>query len=202
MSWNKPPNGVVFGLTEVTVGCDAVTIETVAVAVTDVSATEVAVIITVLGDGTDVGAVYTPDVEPMLPIPVSVVDRDHVTLSQVGFEVILQPGLFTVAVNRNVSPVPTIAAVGLSVILIPVTMVSVAVAIFVVSACAVPVIVTTGAIVGVPLTETEGIVAGAVYRPVASIVPQAVATMLLTVSQVRVHVTAVLLFPVTRALNS
>lgn len=37
-----------LGLTEVTVGIDAVTTVTVAVAVTDVSATEVAVIMTVL----------------------------------------------------------------------------------------------------------------------------------------------------------
>jgi hypothetical protein len=152
----------VFGLTEVTVGCDAVTTATVAVAVTDVSATDVAVTITELGEGTDVGAVYTPEVEPMLPIPVKVVERDHVTLLQVGFDVILHPGLFTVAVKRNVSPVPTVALVGFSVMLIPVTMVKVAVAALVVSACAVPVIVTTGAIVGVPLTETDGIVAGAV----------------------------------------
>ena len=46
-----------FGLTEVTVGIVAVTTLTVAVAVTDVSATDVAVMITVLGEGTVVGAV-------------------------------------------------------------------------------------------------------------------------------------------------
>ncbi len=63
-----------LGLTEVTVGCDAVTTVTVAVAVTEVSATEVAVIMTVLGEGTVVGAVYTPVVEPTVPIPVSVVE--------------------------------------------------------------------------------------------------------------------------------
>jgi hypothetical protein len=152
----------VFGLTDVTVGWDAVTTATVAVAVTEGSATEVAVTITELGEGTEVGAVYTPEVEPMLPIPVKVVDSDHITLLQVGFEVILHPGLFTVAMKRNVSPVPTVALVGVSVILIPVTMVKLAIDVLVVSACAVPVIVTTGAIVGVPLTDTEGIVAGAV----------------------------------------
>jgi hypothetical protein len=48
---------VVLGLTEVTVGVDAVTTETVAVAVTEVSATDVAVMITVLGEGTAEGAV-------------------------------------------------------------------------------------------------------------------------------------------------
>lgn len=151
-----------LGLTEVTVGMDAVTTVTVAVAVTEVSATDVAVIVTVLGDGTVVGAVYTPEVEPMVPIPVRVVESDHVTLLQVGFEVILQPGLFTVAAKRKVSPVPTVAEVGVRVMLMPVTMVKVAVAALVVSACAVPVIVTTGAIVGVPLTVTDGMVAGAV----------------------------------------
>ena len=52
MSWNSPPKAVVLGLTEVTVGVVAVTTLTVAVAVTDVSATEVAVMITVLGEGT------------------------------------------------------------------------------------------------------------------------------------------------------
>ena len=48
---------MVLGLTEVTVGVAAVTTLTVAVAVTEVSATEVAVMITVLGEGTVVGAV-------------------------------------------------------------------------------------------------------------------------------------------------
>jgi hypothetical protein len=134
----------------------------VAVAVTELSATEVAVTITELGVGTVEGAVYTPDVEPIVPIPVSVVESDHVTLLQVGFEVMLHPGLFTVAAKRKVSAVPTIADVGVSEMLIPVTMVRDAVPVFVVSACAVPVIVTTGAIVGVPLTVTVGIVGGAV----------------------------------------
>ena len=48
---------MVFGLTEVTVGTAAVTTVTDAVAVTDVSATDVAVTITVLGAGTLFGAV-------------------------------------------------------------------------------------------------------------------------------------------------
>jgi hypothetical protein len=137
----------------------------VAVAVTEVSATDVAVIITALGEGTEVGAVYTPDapdVDWIVPIPVSVVERDHVTSSHFGVETMLQPGLFTVAPNRKVSPVPTVADVGFSEMLIPVTIVSVAVAVLVVSACEVPVIVTTGAIVGVPLTVTVGMVRGAV----------------------------------------
>jgi len=69
----------VLGLTEVTVGVVAVTTLTDAVAVTDVSATDVAVMMTVLGEGTAVGAVYTPVVEPIVPTPVSVVETDHVT---------------------------------------------------------------------------------------------------------------------------
>jgi hypothetical protein len=91
-----------------------------------------------------------------------VVERDHVTLLQVGVETILQPGLFTVEAKRKVSPVPTVAEVGVSEMLIPVTMVKVDFENLVVSACAVPVIVTTGAIVGVPLTVTVGMVRGAV----------------------------------------
>ena len=51
---------MVLGLTEVTVGTVAVTTVTVAVAVTEVSATDVAVRMTVLGDGTVEGALYTP----------------------------------------------------------------------------------------------------------------------------------------------
>jgi hypothetical protein len=174
----------------------------VAVAVTDVSATDVAVMITVLGEGTVEGAVYTPEVEPMVPMPVSVVESDHVTFWQVGFEVMLQPGLFTVAAKRKVSPVPTVAEVGFSEMLIPVTMVKVAVPVLVVSACEVPVIVTTGAIVAVPLTVTDGIVRGAVYSPVASMEPQFVARTLLIVSQVKLQVIAVLVLPVTRPLKS
>src|SRR5450631_4877968 len=88
--------------------------------------------------------------------------------------------------------------------LIPVTMVNVAVENLEVSACAVPVIVTTGATVGVvePLMVTVGIVTGAVYRPVASMVPQLVASTVLMVSQVRVQVIAILVLPVTRPLKS
>jgi hypothetical protein len=178
----------------------AVTTVAEAVAVTDVSATDVAVTVTVLGDGTVAGAVYTPVVEPMLPTPVSVVESDQVTFWHVGFDVRLQPGLLTVAVKRKVSPVPTVALVGEMAMLIPVTMVSVDVAVLVVSACAVPVIVTVGAIVVVPLVVVVGIVAGAVYSPVPSIVPHELAAT--PVAQVRVQVTAVLLLPVTRALNN
>jgi hypothetical protein len=153
---------VALGLTEVTVGVDAVTTLTEAVAVTEVSDTDVAVTMTVLGEGTVAGAEYTPVVEPIVPMPVNVVERDQVTLSQVWFEVVLHPGLFTVAVKRKVSPVPTVALVGVIVMLIPVMMVRVAVAVFLVSACAVAVTVTVGAIVVVPLDVTVGIVAGAV----------------------------------------
>jgi hypothetical protein len=56
-SWKRPPNAVVFGLTEVTVGTAAVTMLTVAVAVTEVSDADVAVMMTVLGEGTVAGAV-------------------------------------------------------------------------------------------------------------------------------------------------
>src|SRR5579863_3119834 len=98
----------------------------------------------------------------MVPIPVSVVESDQVTLLQVGFEVVLHPGLVTVAVNRKNSPVPTVALVGVMVMLMPVMMVSVAEAVLEVSACAVAVIVTVGSVVVVPLEVTVGIVAGAV----------------------------------------
>ena len=90
------------------------------------------------------------------------VGSDHVTFSQVGFEVRLHPGLLTVAEKVNVSVVPTVAEVGFKVMLIPVMMVRVAVANFAVSAWDVAVIVTVGAIVVVPLEVTVGIVAGAV----------------------------------------
>ena len=128
------------------------------------------------------------------------VESDQVTLSQVGLEVILHPGLFTVAANVNVSPVPTVAEVGVMVMLIPVRMVRVAVAVLVLSACEVAVIVTVGAIVVVPLDVVVGIVAGAVYSPVASMVPQVLAVT--PAAQARVQVIAVLLEPVTLPLNS
>jgi len=144
------------------VGTVAVTTVTVADAVTDVSATDVAVMMTVLGVGTGVGAVYTPVVEPIVPIPVSVVESDQVTFWQVGLDVILHPGLLTVAVNRKCSNVPTVAEVGVMAMLIPVTIVRVAFAVLVVSACAVAVIVTVGAIVVVLPDVVVGTVAGAV----------------------------------------
>src|ERR1700680_3136215 len=101
------------------------------------SATDVTVMMTVLGVGTFVGAVYTPVVEPMVPSGFGVVvlvGSDQVTFRQVGLEVILHPGLLTVAANRKVSPVPTVAEVGLILMLIPVTIVSLAAAVLVVSA--------------------------------------------------------------------
>ena len=98
----------------------------------------------------------------MAPIPVSVVESDQVTLLHVGFEVILQPGLFTVAAKTKCSVVPTVALAGVMAMLIPVTMVSVAVANLEVSACAVPVTVALGAIVVVVPEVIVGIVAGAV----------------------------------------
>lgn len=148
-----------------TVGVAAVTTVAVAVAVTEVSATDVAVMITVLGEGTVAGAVYTPVVDPMLPFGfglVVLVGSDQVTFWHVGFDVRLQPGLFTVAVKVKVSFVPTVAVVGLMLMLIPVTIVITAVEVLDVSACAVPVTVTVGATEVVPLVVTVGIVAGAV----------------------------------------
>ena len=81
-------------------------------------------------------------VDPIIPIPVSVVETDQVTLLQVVFEVLLQPGFVTVAEKVKFSVVPTVALVGVTVILIPVTIVMVAVAVLDVSACAVALIVT------------------------------------------------------------
>ena len=193
------------------VGVAAVTTVTVAVAVTEVSATEVAVMTTVLlGQGTAEGAVYTPVVEPIVPasgvghavVAAGGVGSDQVTFSQVGFDVRLHPGLLTVALNRKCSFVPTVAVVCERVMLIPVTIVRLAVAVFVVSACAVPVMVTAGAGVGVPpevVLGVVGIVAGAVYRPVASIEPQVLAATL--VVHVTLQLMAVLLLPVTLPLN-
>lgn len=184
-------------------GVVAVTTVTVAVAVTDVSATDVAVMMTVLPPcvevGTEEGAVYTPVVEPMVPIPVRVVESDQVTLSQVGLEVRLHPGLLTVAENVNVSPVPIVAEVGVTLMLIPVMRVRVAVAVLEESACEVAVTVTVGAIDIVPLEVVVGIVAGAVKSPVPSMEPQVFAAT--PVAQVRDQLTAVLLEPVTAALN-
>jgi hypothetical protein len=115
-------------------------------------------------------------------------------------EVVLHPGLLTVAASRKCSPVPTVAEVGVIAILIPVTMVRVPVAVLDVSACAVAVIVTVGAVVVVVPEVVVGIVAGAVYSPVASMEPQEFAVT--PVAQVRDQVIAVLLEPVTRPLKS
>jgi hypothetical protein len=115
------------------------------------------------------------------------------------FEVVLQPGLLTVAEKVKCSPVPIVAAAGEIEILIPVMIVSVALSIFVVSAWDVPVIVTVGAITVVPLDVVVGTVAGAVYSPLESIVPQVFAVT--PVAQARVHVTVVLLEPDTEEEN-
>lgn len=123
-----------LGVTEVTVGSVDVTTFTTAVAVTDVSETDVAVTVTALGDGTVAGAVYVPRLGSIVPIPVRVVESDHVTLRQVVFEVVLQPGLLTVAEKVKCSPVPIVAEAGVIEMLIPVMIVTVAVSTFVVSA--------------------------------------------------------------------
>jgi|ERR1700752_478880 len=154
---------------DVTVGVTAVTSVAVAVAVTEVSATDVAVIVMVLPDvGIVPGALYWAlfgllgSGTVMVPIPVRVVDRDHVTFLHVGSVVGLHPGLLTVAVYGKCSLVPTVAVDGARVMLIPVMMVIVAPAVLEVSACAVAVIVAVGAIVVVPLDVVVGMVAGAV----------------------------------------
>ena len=94
---------------------------------------------------------------------VVVVGRDQVTFRHVGFEVMLQPGLLTVATKLlNVSPVPTVASPGVMEIRMPVTIVIVAVAVLVVSAAAVAVIVAVGVTVVVVPDVTVGSTAGAV----------------------------------------
>jgi hypothetical protein len=189
-----------LGLTDVTVGVVAVTTVTVAVAVTDVSATDVAVMTTELI--ADPGAVYTPEflsIEPFGSREVVLVGTDHVTFRQFGLELMLHPGLLTVAEKVKCSLVPTVAVAGVIVMPMPVTMVSVAVAFLVVSACEVAVIVTVGAIVVVPLEVTVGMVAGALKSPVESMEPHVFAVTF--VAQVTDHVTCVLLDPLTRAEN-
>ena len=100
------------------------------------------------------------DVETV-PIPVSVVESENVTFSQVGFVVRLHPGLVTVATKGKVSVVPIVAVVGVMVMAIPVTIVNEAEAVFVVSACDVAVTVAVGAATVVPLDVVVGSVAGA-----------------------------------------
>ncbi len=103
-----------------------------------------------------------PRLGSIVPIPVSVVESDQVTLRHVVFEVVLQPGLLTVAEKVKCSPVPIVAEAGVTEILIPVMIVNVALSTFVVSACAVAVIVTVGAMTVVPFDVVVGIFAGAV----------------------------------------
>jgi len=126
-----------------------------------VSLTDVAVIATVLGEGAVAGAVYRPlaSIEPTPLVVESVQVTSRQWLPAMDW---LHPGLTTVAVKGKVSPVPTVAAVGVIVILIPEIIVTVAVAVLVESACAVAMIVAVGVIVTVPLVVTVGTVAGAV----------------------------------------
>jgi hypothetical protein len=133
----------------------------VAVAVTDVSAVDVAVSVTVLGEGTVVGAVYTP-LASIDPTPVVLAGTDQVTFRQVGFVEMLQPGLLTVEVKVKCSFVPTVAVVGRIVMLMPEMMVIAAIAVLDVSACEVAVITAVGAIVVVPFEVVVGMVFGAV----------------------------------------
>jgi hypothetical protein len=187
-----------LGLTDVTVGGMDVTTVIVAVAVTAVSATEVAVTVTELGEGAAAGAVYKPVFASMVPSEPAVVTvgSDQVTFWQVGLEARTHPGLLTVATNwLNVSPVPTVAVLGVMEMLMPLMMVNVAVAVLEVSAAAVAVMVAVGVTVVVVPEVTVGITDGAVYRPLESMVPQAGAVT--PVGQVTVQVTVVLLFPVT-----
>jgi hypothetical protein len=143
------------------VGSEAVTTVAVAIAVIVVSATDVAVIVTTPAVP---GAVYTPfaSIEPIEPT-VPVVGTVQVTARHWLFTTDWShPGLLTLAVKGNVSLVPTVAAVGLTVMLIPEMIVTVAVAVLVLSACEVAVIVAVGVIVVVPLFVTVGTVFGAV----------------------------------------
>ena len=91
-----------------------------------------------------------------------VVGTDQVTFRHVGFEVVLQPGLLTVAVKVKCSPVPIKAFAGVIEMLIPVMIVTVAVAVLEVSAAEVAVMVSVGSAVTTPEIVAVGIVAGAV----------------------------------------
>ena len=109
-SWEREPRATVVGFTEVRVGSVAVTMVTVVFAVTVVSATEVAVTVIVFGEGADAGAVYTPAFVSIVPAPV-VEGSDQVTFLQFGLDVILHPGLFTVALKVKDSLVPMVTLV-------------------------------------------------------------------------------------------
>ena len=145
---------------------------TIAVAVTVVSLTEVAVIVTELPVvGTVPGAVYLPVLASIVPSQLGVVvaqvlvGTDHVTAVQsVVPTVLTHPGLLTLAVKIKFSAVPTVAVVGAIKMAMPERIVTVAVAVLVVSAWAVAVIVAVGVIVGVPpvVLLTVGTVLGAV----------------------------------------
>ena len=87
-----------MGLTDATVGLLAVTIVTVTLAVTVLSAAEVAVIVIMLGEGAVDGAVYTP-LASIEPTPVVFEGTDQFTFRHVLLKVVLQPGLLTVATN-------------------------------------------------------------------------------------------------------
>ena len=139
------------------------TIVTVVVAVTEVSFTEVAVIVTVLGEGAVAGAVYVPVLGSIVPMPVRLVESDHVTTRQLlDATVLSQPGLLTLAVNVKVWPVPTVALVGPTEMAMPVMIVTVAVCTIVESADEVAEMVAVGVITAVPLVVTVGRVLGAV----------------------------------------
>src|SRR5450631_215353 len=79
------------------------------VEVTAVSATDVAVTVMELGVGAVVGAVYKPVFGSMVPSEPAVVTvgSDQVTLLHVGLEVMIHPGLFTVAMK------PLVVTVGI-----------------------------------------------------------------------------------------
>ena len=143
---------------------------TIAVTVTVMSLTEVAVIVTLLPVvGTFPGAVYLPVLASIVPsqlvVPLGqvLVGTDHVTAVQsVVPAVLTHPGLLTLAVKVKFSVVPTVAVVGVIKMAMPERIVTVALAVLVVSACAVAVIVAVGVIVGVPLVLlTVGTVFGA-----------------------------------------
>ena len=148
------------------------------------SATLVAVIVTVAGDGTIPGAVYRPAVltdphaAPVHPIPVN----ENVTA------VLVDP--VTTVANCSVPPVDTVALVGLMAIVTGgAAIVTVAVEDLPGSATLVAVTVTVAG---------EGTVAGAVYNPVALMVPQAAPVQPAPETE---KLTEVLVAPVTVGVN-
>jgi hypothetical protein len=148
------------------------------------SAIEVAVTVTVAGEGTASGAVYkppeviVPHADPTQPVPLTLQVTPVTSV------------LITLAVNCWLAPASSCTEAGEMLTPICSTMITVAVLDFVVSATDVAVTFRNDGL---------GSDAGAVYRPPAVMVPQLVPAH---PKPVTLQVTAVLLVPVTAALNS